>query len=59
VAERCTTCSSRSRRPVQKLSETPSYVFGVTVLEAAFIIILYYSCTGLQTREVSLQPGYY
>jgi len=24
VAECCTTCSSRSRRPVRKLSDTPS-----------------------------------
>jgi hypothetical protein len=27
VTERCTICSSRSRRPVQKLLDTPSYVF--------------------------------
>jgi hypothetical protein len=26
VAESCTICCSRSRRPVQKLSDTPSYV---------------------------------
>jgi hypothetical protein len=26
VAESCTTCSSRSRRPVRKLLDTPSYV---------------------------------
>jgi len=25
VAEICTTCSSRSRRPVRKLLDTPSY----------------------------------
>jgi len=25
VAERCTTCISRSRRPVRKLLDTPSY----------------------------------
>jgi hypothetical protein len=27
VAESCTTCSSRSRRPVRKLLVTPSYIF--------------------------------
>jgi len=26
VAEGCTTCSSRSRRPVRKLLDTPSYM---------------------------------
>jgi hypothetical protein len=26
VAERCTTCSSRSRQPVRKLLDTPSYI---------------------------------
>jgi hypothetical protein len=27
VAENCTICSSRSRRPVRKLMDTPSYLF--------------------------------
>jgi len=26
VAESCTICSSRSRRPVRKLLDTPSYI---------------------------------
>jgi len=26
VAESCIVCSSRSRRPVRKLSDTPSYI---------------------------------
>jgi hypothetical protein len=36
VAESCTICSPRSRRPVQKLLDTPSYVLvagGMTVLK--------------------------
>jgi len=30
VAESCTICSSRSRRPVRKLLNTPSYIFPLT-----------------------------
>jgi hypothetical protein len=31
VAESCTICSSRFRRPVRKLLDTPSYVRGVNI----------------------------
>jgi len=31
VAESCTICSSRSRRPVQKLLDTPSYTYVILV----------------------------
>jgi len=31
AAERCTICSSRSRRPVRKSLDTPSYVTGIVV----------------------------
>jgi len=36
VAERCTTCSSRSRRPVRKLLDTPPY----TVLSSLCTCVL-------------------
>jgi hypothetical protein len=34
VAESCTICSSRSRRPVRKLLDTPSYVPNITQRES-------------------------
>jgi hypothetical protein len=45
VAESCTICSSRSRRPVRKLLDTPSYTFHIAIYEhegpvkALFIIV--------------------
>jgi hypothetical protein len=41
VAESCTICSSRSRRPVRKLSDTPSYFRMASI---SFLVLEVFSC---------------
>jgi hypothetical protein len=48
VAERCTICSSRSRRPVRKLLDTPSYS-----------PILFDHCRSSTITEYVVQPNWY
>jgi hypothetical protein len=53
VAESCTICSSRSRRPVWKLLDTPSY--GGLNLK---IVILMHNYVALPLLSVRVQPTY-
>jgi hypothetical protein len=55
VAESCTICSSRSRRPVRKLFNTPSYVYVCVCLSS--YLCLWSSFHGIVFSSVSVKQN--
>jgi hypothetical protein len=53
LAENCTICSSRSRRPVLKLLDTPSYcIFGFCHQRVSWLIRLFTVSTSVQRNKL-------
>jgi hypothetical protein len=63
VAESCTICSSRSRRPVPKLLDTPSYVNGIKLAQdrdqwrvLVNVVEILVGCYVLESSDVNESP---